>query len=89
MSIYLVAWDTEMGAFAIAPQGDTAGVKFNVLGDHIIADPNNSGKQLLVEQYEVGASLGFGVKDKRAIARIANIDCTTVSNTTFNASHNP
>ena len=30
------------------------------------------------------ASLGFGVKDKRAIARIANIDCTTVSNTTFN-----
>ena len=84
MSIYLVAWDTEMGAFAIAPQGDTAGVKFNVLGDHIIADPNNSGKQLLVEQYEVGASLGFGVKDKRAIARIANIDCTTVGNTTFN-----
>lgn len=85
MSIYLVAWDTEMGAFAIAPQGDTAGVKFNVLGDQVIADPNNSGKQLLVEQYEVDASLGFGVKDKRAIARIANIDCTTVSNTTFNA----
>ena len=84
MSVYLVAWDTEMGAFAIAPQGDTAGVKFSVLGDHVISDPNDATKKLLVEQYEVDASLGFGVKDKRAIARIANIDCTTVSNTTFN-----
>lgn len=84
MSIYLVAWDEAMGAFAIAPQGDTAGVKFNVLGEHVIADPNDATKQLLVEQYEVGASLGFGIKDKRAIARIANIDCTNVDSTTFN-----
>lgn len=83
MSIYLVAWDSEMGAFGIAPAGDTAGVKFNVLGDQVIADPNDSTKRMIVEQYEVAASLGFGVKDKRAIARIANIDCTDVTDSTF------
>lgn len=83
-SVYLVAWDSAMGAFAIAPADDTAGVKFSVLGDDIIPDPNDPAKRMEVEQYKVEASLGFGLKDKRAVARIANIDCSNVSATTLN-----
>lgn len=83
-SVYVVAWDTNMGAFAIAPQNDTAGVRFTVLGDHIIPDPDDAKKMLSVEQYEVEASLGFGIKDTRAIGRIANIDVTAVDKDTFN-----
>ena len=83
MSIYLVAWDAENGAFVIAPQDNTAGIKFNILGDQVIVDPDNPDKHLVVEMYEMGVSLGFGLRDKRAVARIANIDCTTVSSSTL------
>lgn len=83
-SIYLVAWDSAMGAFAIAPQGDSAGVSFTVKGDTTIADPNDPTKRLEVEEYKVEASLGFGIKDKRAIARIANIDCSNINANTLN-----
>lgn len=82
-SVYVVAWDTNMGAFAIAPQNDTAGVRFAVLGDHIISDPDDAKKMLAVEQYEVEASLGFGIKDTRAIGRIANINVANVTKDTF------
>lgn len=78
-SIYLVAWDEAMGAFGIVPATDTAGVSFSVLGDAVIPDPNDTKKQIAVEQYEVDASLGFAIKDTRAIARIANIPLDTIA----------
>lgn len=81
-SIYFVAWDEPMGAFAIVPQTDSLGVKFEVLGDEVMQDPANPAKSLLVERYKVEASLGFGLKDKRAVARIANIDLTQISDST-------
>lgn len=83
-SIYLVAWDEAMGAFDIVPQNDTAGIVFNVLGDAVIPDPNDPKKRIAVEQYEVGASLGFAMKDTRAVARIANIDVSNVTSDTLN-----
>lgn len=84
MSIYLVAWDVEMGAFVFVPSGNSVDVKYNILGDAVISDPNDATKHLFVEQYELAVSVGFGVKDKHAIARIANIDVTNVSGITFN-----
>lgn len=81
-SIYLVAWDAMNGAFAIAPENGTAGVSFQVLGDTIIGDELNPGKRLEVEQYKVESSLGLGVVDPRAIARIANIKTSEIADTT-------
>ena len=81
-SIYFVAWDEAMGAFAIVPQTDTLGVQFEVLGDEVMQDPADPAKSLVVERYKVEASLGFGVKDVRAVARIANIDLTQITDST-------
>ena len=81
-SIYLVAWDKMNGAFAIAPENATAGIVFQNLGDDVIADELNPGKRIEVEQYKVESSLGFGVVDPRAVARIANIASADVADTT-------
>lgn len=80
-SIYLVAWDKMNGAFAIAPENATAGIVFQNLGDDVIADELNPGKRIEVEQYKVESSLGFGVVDPRAVARIANIASADVADT--------
>jgi hypothetical protein len=82
-SIYVVGWDLIAGAYAIIPEKANAGINFEVLGDSVITDPSDSTKRILVENYKVEAALGLGTRDTRAFARVANIDVTTVDDTTF------
>ena len=82
-SIYVVGWDLLAGAYALVPERAAAGISFNVLGDQVIPDPNDASKNIHAEMYKVEAFLGLGTRDSRAFARVANIDVSKVSATTF------
>jgi len=82
-SIYVVGWDLINGAYVIVPEKANAGINFEVLGESVITDPNDSTKRMLVENYKVEATLGLGTRDPRAFARVANIDVDDIDDTTF------
>ena len=83
-SMYLVAWDVAAGVSLAYPKGSSAGI---TMKDHgIVPSWGDEGSDTGFIEYathEVRVSGGLVVKDDRAIGRIANIDVSAPSETTF------
>lgn len=80
-SLYMVAWDTSAGVFMVYPRGSKAGIEYEDRGKRT-KDMLDGTKMDVYEQY-IKISSGLCVYDIRAIARLANIDTTTITTTTF------
>lgn len=80
-SAYIVAWDTTNGAYLCYPKGSQAGVKFEDKGERTM-DMADGTKMRVYEDY-VEVSCGLCVADLRAVARIANIDASAPTASSF------
>jgi hypothetical protein len=76
-SIYIVQWG-ETKAFGLYPKGSNYGVEHKDLGEQTWqGETSNTWFQAMVDHFQL--RVGLGVKDPRSIARIANIDMTTIA----------
>lgn len=80
-SAYIVAWDTANGAYLVYPKGSQGGIKFEDKGERT-RDMADGTKMRVYEDY-VEVSTGLCVADLRAVARIANIDISAPTASTF------
>lgn len=80
-SAYIIAWDTTNGAYLCYPKGSQAGIKFEDKGERTM-DMADGTKLRVYEDY-VEVDCGLCVADLRAVARIANIDSSTPTATSF------
>lgn len=80
-SIYVVAWDLANGAYGIYPKGSKAGISYEDKGTRLerLADDTRIENAI----YYVSVAMGLGTRDIRAFGRVANIDVSTLSATTF------
>lgn len=80
-SILIVAWgeDTVCGIY---PNGSTAGLQHNDLGEGDAFDGSNRRFRAYMDEYKWTG--GLAIKDWRAIVRIANIDVSDLVSTTAN-----
>lgn len=80
-SIYVVAWDLDIGAYLAYPKGTMAGIKFTDEGERL--KDQTDGTTLKVHTMHVEVFAGLCVPDPRALGRIANIDTGAIAVTTF------
>lgn len=80
-SIYIIAWgeDTICGIY---PNGSTAGLEHNDLGEGDAFDASSRRFRAYMDEYKWTG--GIAVKDWRAVVRIANIDISDLVATTAN-----
>jgi hypothetical protein len=79
-SMYLVQW-SEQGVHCIYPKGSQAGFKRNDMGVQNIPDGTAAGNTFRGYQVDWEWYLGLCVKDRGAVARVANIDTVALSMT--------
>jgi len=80
-SIYVIAWDKDLGSYLAYPKGSMAGIKFTDMGSR--NSDQSDGTVLEVHEMKVEVTAGFCLTDPRAIGRIANIDTGSLAVTTF------
>lgn len=85
-SLYLVGWGYSDGTYIAYPKGDdNVGLSIEDLGVQTFNDTSEKYLQYRILQGDMSGGLCVG--DNRAIARVANIDTTTVDETTLNENH--
>lgn len=80
-SMYIVCWDIVNGAFMAYPRFSKAGLSFTDYGKVRVEDAN--GKAYQAYEHEVSVTGGLCLADERAVARIANIDVSAPTATSF------
>lgn len=84
-SMYIIAWNDPDGVYFAFPRGSKAGIIFEDKGESV-KDMSDGSRLDIYEDY-VEASVGLCIGDMRAIARVANIDTTSPTGSTFNEEH--
>lgn len=80
-SMYIVCWDLVNGAYMAYPRFSQAGIKFTDYGKVRVTDAN--GKAFEAYEHEVELTGGLCLANEKAVARIANIDVSSPSATSF------